>query len=95
MHRLNIFHLYISKILDLGPDHQQTQWLLFLKQCSEIDNIVYLCVFPDSDDIVRAVKKLKVLGSGMEVVATGSAQFIYSIPGELSMDHTTLLQLVR
>ncbi|KAG7157338.1 Vacuolar-sorting protein SNF8-like [Homarus americanus] len=45
-----------------------------------------------SDDVVRAVKKLRVLGSGMEVVATGSSQFIYSIPGELSMDHTTLLQ---
>lgn len=45
-----------------------------------------------SDDIVRAVKKLRVLGSGMEVVATGSSQFIYSIPGELSMDHTALLQ---
>lgn len=45
-----------------------------------------------SDDIVRAVKKLRVLGSGLEVVATGSSQFIYSIPGELSMDHTALLQ---
>lgn len=48
-----------------------------------------------SDDIVRAVKKLRVLGSGLEVVATGSSQFIYSIPGELSMDHTALLQHVR
>ncbi|XP_053633622.1 uncharacterized protein lsn isoform X3 [Cherax quadricarinatus] len=47
-----------------------------------------------TDDLVRAVKKLRVLGSGMEVVATGSSQFIYSIPGELSMDHTTLLQHV-
>ncbi|KAK7083770.1 ESCRT-II subunit protein snf8 [Halocaridina rubra] len=47
------------------------------------------------DDVVRAVKKLRILGSGMEVVATGSSQFIYSIPGELSMDHTTLLQLAE
>ena len=47
-----------------------------------------------SDDVVRAVKKLKLLGSGLEVVATGSSQFIYAIPGELSMDHTTLLQEV-
>lgn len=47
------------------------------------------------DDIVRAVKKLRILGSGMEVVATGSSQFIYSIPGELSMDHTTVLQLAE
>lgn len=47
-----------------------------------------------SDDVIRAVKKLRVLGSGMEVVASGSSQFIYSIPGELSMDHTTLLQQV-
>ncbi|XP_047493278.1 vacuolar-sorting protein SNF8-like isoform X2 [Penaeus chinensis] len=45
-----------------------------------------------ADDAIRAVKKLRVLGSGMEVVASGSSQFIYSIPGELSMDHTTLLQ---
>lgn len=48
-----------------------------------------------SDDIVRAVKKLHVLGSGMAVVASGSSQFIYSIPGELSMDHTALLQLAE
>lgn len=44
------------------------------------------------DDLVRAVKKLHVLGSGMEIVGTGDSQFMYSIPGELSMDHTTLLQ---
>ncbi|XP_076047131.1 vacuolar-sorting protein SNF8 [Oratosquilla oratoria] len=45
-----------------------------------------------ADDIVRAVKKLGVLGSGLQVVATGQSSFIHSVPGELSMDHTTLLQ---
>ncbi|CAL4126127.1 unnamed protein product [Meganyctiphanes norvegica] len=44
-----------------------------------------------SDDVVRAVKKLKVLGSGMEITSSGTSQFIHAIPGELSMDHTTLL----
>ena len=44
------------------------------------------------DDIVRAVKKLAVLGSGVEVVVLGRAQYISAIPGELTMDHSALLQ---
>ncbi|KAL7641953.1 UNVERIFIED_CONTAM: hypothetical protein RMT77_007827 [Armadillidium vulgare] len=44
------------------------------------------------DDIMRAVKKLQVLGSGMEVIESGRSKFICSVPGELSMDHTILLQ---
>ncbi|KAB7506256.1 Vacuolar-sorting protein SNF8 [Armadillidium nasatum] len=44
------------------------------------------------DDILRAVKKLQVLGSGMEVIESGRSKFICSVPGELSMDHTILLQ---
>lgn len=48
-----------------------------------------------SDDVVRAVKKLKVLGSGMEITSSGTSQFIHAIPGELSMDHTTLLMQAK
>ncbi|KAF2350802.1 EAP30 [Trinorchestia longiramus] len=47
------------------------------------------------DDIVRAVRKLRVLGAGVEVVQLGRAQYITAIPGELTMDHTTLLQFAE
>lgn len=44
------------------------------------------------DDIVRAIKKLRVLGSGVEILVLGRAQYISAIPGELTMDHGTLLK---
>jgi len=43
------------------------------------------------DDIDRAVKKLKLLGDGFEVVRVGSRMMIQSLPRELSSDHTTVL----
>ena len=49
-----------------------------------------------SDDILRAVDKLKVLGSGFELVALGGGRFlVQSVPGELSMDHSRVLQLAE
>ncbi|CAD5223918.1 unnamed protein product [Bursaphelenchus okinawaensis] len=48
------------------------------------------------DDIIRAVKKLKVLGHGFELIPLGSGRFlIQSVPGELSMDDTRVLQLAE
>ena len=38
---------------------------------------------------------MEVLGSGLELAGTGSSKFIYTIPGEVSMDHTILLQEVH
>lgn len=45
------------------------------------------------DDLLRASKKLKVLGSGFTVVPMGKGQYmVQSVPGELNMDHTAVLQ---
>ncbi|KAI1723866.1 EAP30/Vps36 family domain-containing protein [Ditylenchus destructor] len=48
------------------------------------------------DDVIRAVKKLKVLGHGFELIALGGGRFlVQSIPGELSMDDARVLQLAE
>jgi ESCRT-II complex subunit VPS22 len=44
------------------------------------------------DDMLRAIKKLRVLGSGFAVIPVGGRRLVQSVPGELSMDHTTILQ---
>lgn len=46
-------------------------------------------------DVVRAVKSLRKLGSGFEVVDVGDVTFVRSVPLELSEDHTTVLNLCR
>lgn len=47
------------------------------------------------DDLLCAAKKLKILGSGFTVVPVGKGQYmVQSVPGELSMDHTAVLQQV-
>ncbi|CAI4230592.1 unnamed protein product [Auanema sp. JU1783] len=49
-----------------------------------------------TDDILRAVDKLKVLGGGFELVPLGGGRFlVQSVPGELSMDHSRVLQLAE
>jgi len=45
------------------------------------------------DDILRAIKKLKVLGNGFALIHLGGEKYlVQSIPGELSMDQTVILQ---
>ncbi|KAJ8313671.1 hypothetical protein KUTeg_008232 [Tegillarca granosa] len=44
------------------------------------------------DDVFCAIKKLKVLGNGFTVIPVGKTYLVQSVPGELSMDHTTVLQ---
>ncbi len=39
-----------------------------------------------------AIKKLKVLGNGFSVIPMGGRHLVQAVPGELTMDHTTLLQ---
>lgn len=59
----------------------------------------FLCllIIRFSDDILRAVEKIKVLGNGFELIPfLGSGRFmIQSVPGELSMDHSRVLQLAE
>lgn len=45
------------------------------------------------DDLLAAARKLKILGNGFTVLHVGKGQYmVQSIPGELSLDHTTVLQ---
>lgn len=44
------------------------------------------------DDLARAIKKLRILGSGFSIIPVGGRRLVQSVPGELNMDHTTVLQ---
>nr|SVE74316.1 EOG090X09XM [Daphnia barbata] len=53
-----------------------------------------------NDDIIRAIKKLKVLGSGFTIISLKETQdssdiLIRSIPGELNADHTAVLKVAE
>ena len=43
-----------------------------------------------TDDIVRAIGKLKALGNGFRLVKLGNKSLVQSVPGELSQDRTKL-----
>ena len=46
-----------------------------------------------NEDLLASAKKLKVLGNGFSVVHINKGKYlVQSIPGELSMDHTAVLQ---
>ena len=50
------------------------------------------------DDIIRAIKKLHALGDGFAVIEPKNGQgrtLIQCIPGELSMDHLTILNSLQ
>lgn len=47
------------------------------------------------DDLLRAIRKLRILGNGFTLLTAGSMQLVQSVPGELTMDHTNLLQLAQ
>ncbi|XP_041478562.1 vacuolar-sorting protein SNF8-like [Lytechinus pictus] len=48
------------------------------------------------DDIIRAIKKLKVLGNGFGLHRLDDGRFIVqSVPAELSMDHTSVLNIAQ
>ncbi|XP_056644959.1 vacuolar-sorting protein SNF8 [Diorhabda carinulata] len=45
------------------------------------------------DDLIRAAHKLKIFGNGFNVIPMGKDRYmVQSVPGELSMDHSTILQ---
>lgn len=45
------------------------------------------------DDILRAIGKLKALGSGFAVERIGKQALVRSVPGELNTDKNKLLEL--
>lgn len=47
------------------------------------------------DDILRAVKSLKPLGSGFSIITVGRKQMIRSVPKELNTDQSTVLEATQ
>lgn len=47
------------------------------------------------DDIIRAIKKLKVLGNGFDLVTLGKQQYVRSMPAEMNTDTTRLLEVAQ
>jgi ESCRT-II complex subunit VPS22 len=47
------------------------------------------------DDIRRAVKSLDPLSSGFKIIAIGSTQMIRSVPKELNIDQSTVLEVIQ
>lgn len=46
-----------------------------------------------NEDLLAAAKKLKIFGNGFSIVPIGRGKYlVQSVPGELSMDHTAVLQ---
>ena len=54
-------------------------------------NLLSYCL-PYRDDIARAIKKLKLLGNGFAIIPVGRRRLVQSVPGELNLDHSTVLQ---
>jgi len=49
-----------------------------------------------NDDVLRAINKLKVLGNGFcAIPVSGGRYIIQSVPGEMNMDHTRVLELAE
>ncbi|XP_043690618.1 vacuolar protein sorting-associated protein 22 homolog 1 [Telopea speciosissima] len=47
------------------------------------------------DDCLRAISKLKALGSGFEVISVGKKKLVRSVPTELNKDHNEILDLAQ
>lgn len=50
-----------------------------------------LCFFC-RDDILQAIKQLKVLGSGFALIPVKGSYIVQAVPGEITLDHTTVLR---
>ncbi|EFJ16091.1 hypothetical protein SELMODRAFT_155336 [Selaginella moellendorffii] len=48
-----------------------------------------------TDDCLKAIDKLKVLGSGFEVFTVGKKKLVRSVPTELNKDHNQILELAE
>lgn len=47
------------------------------------------------DDIKTSIKKLKLLGTGFSVYGSGDNLIVQSVPSELNMDHTEILEFAQ
>ena len=44
------------------------------------------------DDILQAIKRLKILGSGYTLIPVHGSYIVQCVPGEMTLDHSTVLQ---
>lgn len=44
---------------------------------------------------VRAIRKLRVLGSGFDLLIIGGRQYVRSVPGELNLDKNKALEVAQ
>lgn len=44
------------------------------------------------DDLLRAIEKLKTLGTGFKLIPLRARYLVQSVPTELSLDHTTVIK---
>lgn len=49
----------------------------------------------ETDDIRRAIEKVKVLGNGFDLVNVGHQKMVISVPVEFNRDHTALLSIAQ
>ncbi|KAI3962875.1 hypothetical protein MKW92_049655 [Papaver armeniacum] len=47
------------------------------------------------NDCLRDISKLKILGSGFEVISVGKKKLVRSVPTELNKDHNEILELAK
>mmetsp|Transcript_29308 Transcript_29308/g.49293 ORF Transcript_29308/g.49293 Transcript_29308/m.49293 type:complete len:245 (-) Transcript_29308:144-878(-) len=47
------------------------------------------------DDVERSIRKLKVLGSGFDILTVGNKHLVRSVPIEVNTDHTSVLVLAQ
>jgi hypothetical protein len=47
------------------------------------------------DDLLNAIKQLKVLGGGFGVVTIGAKKLVSSVPRELNRDHNAVFELAQ
>lgn len=72
-------------------------WLyIMFSSCSENRNpLTPPLTLSLRDDLVRAIKKLKAMGNGFGMIPVGGSYLVQSVPAELNMDHTVVLQLAE
>ena len=66
-----------------------------LRTIYELYSILMLLTFFYRDDLMRAIKKLAILGSGFQVLPLQGRKLVQSVPSELNKDHTEVIQLAE
>ena len=49
----------------------------------------------NEDDVVRAIKTLKPLGAGYDIISVGGRKMVRSVPRELDADQAVVLSVAR